>query len=83
MKKYMALLNLLMIEEVQITKETEDGVYIITSWSGGFRDAKRSPIHEYFDTYEEAKKWLLQVTENKIKNEQENLKQIKKLKEEV
>ena len=69
------------IEEVKIDREKENSV-----WFNGPRNAKRSEWYNYFDTWEQAHKYLLNKyqetllsTERKLKAAQREYDEIKKL----
>jgi len=50
-----------LIEQVEVEKETEASV-----WIKGRRNAKRTEYYNYFDTWDEAKLYLLTVAEAKV-----------------
>jgi len=57
------------IEEIEIERETDKCVFL--RWSHGNRihkEAKRSGYDQYFDTLKEAREYLIQRTENTVKN---------------
>lgn len=55
------------IKTVQILRETEKSVFFNRfSNSSEFRELKRTEWHCYFDSFEEAKKYLLDRFKNKI-----------------
>ena len=60
MLKYMT--NWIRIEEVEIARETEQCVFHIN----GRRESKHSGWHNFFDTWEEARQWLLDKAENDV-----------------
>jgi hypothetical protein len=61
MKKYKAMCNEIMIQEVEITKETPKMVVLTTTgWDGKpNRELKNCKWYSYQETFEDAKKWLL------------------------
>jgi len=52
------------IEEIEILGETEHFVKL----TNGRKDAKRSGAYNYFDTFQEAKDFLIDVAENKVRS---------------
>ena len=50
-----------LIESVEIDRETDNIVFIMKK-----RNAKRSSWHNYFDTFDEAKAFLIETAENEI-----------------
>lgn len=68
MKKYRADATFGEIEQIDIIRETESSVYIASPWAGdrGDRRAKLSETRGYFDTFEEARRFLLESEEGKV-----------------
>lgn len=57
------------IQKVEVVRETANSVYLPCgeSWAnGGRREAKRSTDRGYFDTFQEAREFLLMIEEEKI-----------------
>ena len=68
MKKYRADATFGEIASVEVLRETESSVYIASPWAGdrGDRHAKLSETRGYFDTFEEARRFLLESEEGKV-----------------
>ena len=65
MKKYLAMSPNGKIESVDVLKETKSSVYF--DWgSGSERRDKISETRGYFDTFAEARRFLLEIEEQKI-----------------
>lgn len=58
------------IEAVEVERETESSVWVVDTWRGERgntrRHAKRSDWDNYFDTWEEAKAFLMAQAEAKV-----------------
>ncbi len=54
-----------LICEVEVVRETEKQV-IIMGHTGDRREAKKSEYQNYFDTWEEAKEFLIIIAQNKV-----------------
>jgi hypothetical protein len=55
------------IQKTEAIKETDCFIWVINSWhSKPFKTAKRSEYANYFDTFEEAKIFLIQRTQDRI-----------------
>lgn len=67
MMKYRANSTFCEIDLVEIIKETDSSVYTASAWSKqGDRHAKLSESRGYFDTFDEARRFLLESEEGKI-----------------
>lgn len=80
------------IKKIEIEKETEKTIWIKDKWNSGNNSLtqcrKDSEWNKYFDTFQDAKNYLIDKCENKIKSlnekinkENENLKTLIKLTE--
>jgi len=79
------------IKKVECVRETEKSVWIVESWNGKEKiqqTLKRSSWRNYFDTFEEAKQFLIKDCEHKlmglqgrVSNEQKNLVKLYELKD--
>ena len=54
------------IEEIEIERETATSVWIKVSNGKDRRNSKKTEWHNYFDTWEEAKDFLLKNAERKV-----------------
>ena len=92
MKKYLANSAFKDIREVEIVRETDSSVYFLcgAAWAtgGARREAKISEGRRYFDTWEEARRFLLEIEEGKIAaltrelaRRQENVRKIEEMTE--
>lgn len=63
MKKYKTTKWSDVVTVVEVEKETDQSV-----WCRGCREAKSSLYHQYFDTFEEARKHLIERLEGQIKH---------------
>jgi hypothetical protein len=52
------------IEKVDVVSQTERFVKL----SNGRKDAKRSSGYNYFDSFDEAKEFLIEIAENKVRS---------------
>lgn len=77
MKKYLAKTFYNKIDEVEILRETNSFVYIIGYNGKEIREAKISNYDCYFDTYQEAKDWLLRLHNDKIESLERQLNRAK------
>ena len=59
MKKYRVTTYLNGFHEVNITKETDQFVFLPRKLGGETREKKKTEQHAYFDTFDEAKNWLI------------------------
>lgn len=55
------------IEKVEILRETDQSVFI-DRWGKEARRSKRGEYCNYFDTFDEAKQYLMQESQGKIEN---------------
>ena len=63
------------IEKVKVTKETDKFVTVERIYNKEKyerREAKNSSWHNFFNTFQEAKNYLIEQSENKIKSYEEN-----------
>ena len=89
MKKYLANSTIGKIKQVDILRETESSIYVASDWgSGGERRDKISESRGYFDTFSEARDFLLEIEEQKIATltrelarRQENVRKIEEMTE--
>lgn len=92
MKKYLARTYMEKIELVEIIRETESSVFLScgAAWANGGarREAKVSEFQGYFDTFTEARRFLLEIEEGKIATltrelarRQENVRKIEEMTE--
>ena len=58
------------VEKVEVEKETESSV-----WIKGRREAKEAQYHAFFDTFQEAKDFLIDVFEKKARSVRRQLEQ--------
>lgn len=68
MKKYRTATWGKLIEAVDVDRETEASV-----WVNGRRNGKRTEYHSYFDTFAEAKQYLLDIAERSVNSARLNL----------
>ena len=61
MKKYMTKKYGVIIEKVEVERETESSI-----WTDGVRNAKRSGWSNFFDTFDEAKDFLMKESESHL-----------------
>jgi tRNA(Phe) wybutosine-synthesizing methylase Tyw3 len=79
MKKYLATYYYsCKIFEVELERETEKSY-----WSNGLRKLKESDGEKLFDTYEEAKSFLIKKQEDRIRRAQANLNRLRNELEEL
>ena len=76
--KYKAMLHLKNIEKVKIERETNASV-----WINGNREEKKNKVISYFDTFEDAKKWMIHSKKEKIKQVEKTLEWIKETIKEI
>ena len=78
------------IERREVLRETESSVYFATAWAPerGERRGKISETRGYFDTWEEARRFLIEIEEQKIATlirelarRQENVRKIEEMTE--
>lgn len=79
-----------LIEAVEVERETESSVWVKSTWNGKEqvnRELKRTGYHNYFDTWEEARLFLMEkemaeisLLRGRIKYHSDNLVNIKGLK---
>ena len=90
MKKYLANSTLGEIKPVEALRETESSVFIATEWAPerGERRDKISETRGYFDTWIEARRFLIEIEEQKIATltrelarRQENVRKIEEMTE--
>ena len=71
MIKYLVMRGRAKITPVKVEKETEKSVWVERFYISGdtkyIRNSKRSAYDNYFDTFEEARKFLLEETEFDIR----------------
>lgn len=74
------------IEEIEVIRETEKFVVVPSGLKGERRDAKRSEYTNYFDTWQEAKDFLIDREKtaiiklvDEVKRHQETLQKIEEL----
>ena len=70
MKKYMTRLG--RIQEIEIERETNHYV-----WCNGHRNKKKTGFMCFFDTFDEAKKHLIDEAENQIKENELRIESLK------
>lgn len=80
--KYKAMLHLKRIEKVQVERETHASV-----WINGNRTDKKNKVISYFDTFDEAKDWMIhskkaymKQVENTLEGIKETIKEIENIK---
>ncbi len=66
MKKYKTTYGS-QIEKVEILRETDQSVFI-DRWGKEVRSPKRGKYCNYFDTFDEAKQYLMHASQEKIEN---------------
>jgi len=57
------------IEKTKAIKETKNFIYLVadTEWfPGGRKEAKESDYHKYFDTFNDAKEWVIKKLDERI-----------------
>jgi hypothetical protein len=75
-----------LIDEIEITKESEKSVWVKTQWRDKetiTQERKRSDWHNFFDTFDEAKNFLIEKSENRIKAYESNLNDEKSFLEKI
>ena len=72
MKKYRTSTLGKLIEAVEVERETEASV-----WVNGQRNGKRTEYHSYFNTFKEAKQYLLDIAERSVNSARLNLERAK------
>lgn len=74
MKKYKTSVAIGKIEQVEVSRETESSVWIVSRKGGKeIRHSKKSGYYNFFDTHEQAKKFLWDNIENNISRNKEDL----------
>ena len=90
MKKYLANSNLGEIKPVDILRETESSIYVASAWypEKGERRDKIAETRGYFDAFDPARRFLLEIEEGKIAaltrelaRRQENVRKIEEMTE--
>ena len=76
--KYKAMLHLKIIVKVEVERETNASV-----WINGKRDDKKNRIISYFDTFDEAKEWMIHSKKEYIKQVEKTLEGIKETIKEI
>lgn len=62
------------IEKVEVSRETDQSVFIIDSRGKERRNAKISGNERYFDSFDEAKTWLIECAKSDIIHANERVK---------
>ena len=80
--KYKAMLHLKKIKKVEVERETNASV-----WINGSREDKKNRLVSYFDTFDEAKDWMIhskkaymKQVENTLEGIKETIKEIENIK---
>ena len=76
--KYKAMLHLKKIKKVEVERETNASV-----WINGSREYKQNRLVSYFDTFEDAKKWMIDSKKAYIKQVENTLEGIKETIKEI